>query len=615
MIIIVSICDNNNQIDRIDEKQEGFHPFRITDTTQNQLAMETKRRTFLKQTSIAATGMAVWPAMAWPITKDETEADIDSILKKLAAIVDKQIEGLLTRQLDKAGTRWDGGIINDYEIPNAHSTNNFITKLGGVYACKWSTFYLSTELEKPLERAINCLCNVQFEDGTIDLHTTNFHSTPDTAFLVNYLSPVYVVLKRLNRPGLKKSVAGLAQFIERAGKCLLVGGIHTANHRWVVCSALARVHSFFPSSAYLARIEEWLSEGIDVDPDGQYTEQSVAIYSPVIDNMFITVGKVLERSSFYDIVRKNLQMTLYYIQPGLEVLTDASGRQDSAQTRFVNRYYYAYRYLAIMDQNPVFAALCRQMEAEIPEKIASSTSLMAQLMEEAIFEQPLPVSGPIPNDYFKRFVHSGVFRIRRNSLDLSVIERNPTFLRFMKGKAVLQSMRLHAAFFGSKGQFIAEEAELVGQKIILSKTTVHGYFQPFPEDRRSGDGDWSKMPRDQREMTEVQTLKQRVSIEEVNGKVRVEITVEGTEEVPVSIEISFRSGGQLSGVMADRRTENAYFLEKGVGEYRVGTDVIRFGPGQLSHKWAQMRGMLPKQEGESVYLTASTPFRHTIELS
>ncbi len=579
------------------------------------MAMETKRRTFLKQTSIAATGMTLLPTTAWSIAKETTEADIDSMLKKLAAIHDKQIKGLLRMQLDQPGTRWDGGILSAYEIPNAHNTKDFIAKIGGVYACKWSTFYLSEELEKPLERAITCLCNVQYEDGTIDLYSTNFHSTPDTAFLVNYLSPVYVVLKRLNRPGLKKSIAGLAQFIERAGKCLLVGGIHTANHRWVVCSALARVHSFFPSPAYLARIEEWLSEGIDIDPDGQYTEQSVATYSPVIDNMFITVGKVLGRDSFYEVVRKNLEMTLYYIQPGLEVLTDASDRQDSAQTRYVNSYYYAYRYMAIIDQNPVFAALCRQMEAQIPEKIASSTSLLAKLMEEPIFEQPSPVSGHLPDNYAKRFEHSGVFRVRRDSLDLSVIERNPTFLRFMKGKAVLQSMRLHAAFFGSRGQFVAKEAAWEGKKIILSNTMEHGYFQPFPEDRRTGDGDWSKMPRDQREMTEVQTLEQRISIEESEGKVTLEIVVEGTEQIPVSIELSFRPGGQLSGVVPDRQTPNAYFLENGVGEYRVGTDVVRFGPGQAAHKWAQMRGMLPKQEGESVYLTAYTPFRHTIELS
>ena len=61
--------------------------------------------------------------------------------------------------------------------------------------------------------AMACLMRVQHEDGTIDLHSTNFHSTPDTAFLVNYLSPVYVVLKRMDQKGLSDLIKGLEQFL------------------------------------------------------------------------------------------------------------------------------------------------------------------------------------------------------------------------------------------------------------------------------------------------------------------------------------------------------------------------------------------------------------------
>ena len=37
-------------------------------------------------------------------------------------------------------------------------------------------------------------------------------------------------------------------------------------------------------------------------------------------------------------------------------------------------------------------------------------------------------------------------------------------------------------------------------------------------------------------------------------------------------------------------------------------------PGIAEHGWAEMRGMLPTHTGESVYLTAYTPFRHTLHL-
>ena len=572
--------------------------------------MNKHRRNFIKQSGIAATALATVPTIAWSQLSDENGSE--QILKKLSKINDAYIEDLLARQVNNPGDRWEGGVIDQYNLPNANTTCWFIVRVASAYAIKYSEYHLSTKLERPLERAVNCMLNVQHKDGTIDLHTTNFHSTPDTAFLVNYLSPVYVVLMRLNRPGLQGFISKLESFFSNAGKCFLVGGIHTANHRWVVCAALARVNSFFPNQEYVARIDEWLSEGVDMDPDGQYTEQSVSIYSPTCDDMFLTIGRLLNRPGLLHVVRKNLEMTLYYIQPGGEVLTDASGRQDNAQIGYLNRYYYTYKYFAIKDGNAVFAAVCDLIEEQMPEKISRFISF---LLEDPIFEKSLPASAGIPDSYFKRFSHSGVFRIRRGTTDISVIEQNPTFLSFMKGNAVMQSMRLAAAFFGSRGQFIAEKCEVVGEKIILSRTHTHGYYQPFPADKRVGDGDWDKMPRSERPTSELQTINYQISIIESNGKLSIDISIDGTDHVPVSLEMSFRKGGELSGVTPDKHNEDSYFLESGNGEYKHGNNMIKFGPGVTTHKWAQMRGMLPKQEGLSVYLTGYTPFKHTIELS
>ena len=50
---------------------------------------------------------------------------------------------------------------------------------------------------------------------------------------------------------------------------------------------------FFPSPKLISRIEVWLNEGIDLDPDGQYSERSVGSYSHICNEMFITMGRLL----------------------------------------------------------------------------------------------------------------------------------------------------------------------------------------------------------------------------------------------------------------------------------------------------------------------------------
>ena len=569
------------------------------------------RRKFIKQTGAAAAGISMLPALTWAENPKYSAKGSDGILKKLSVLNDSRMPDLLEDQVHKPGDRWHGGVVNSYDLPNVHSTCWFVIRLGSAYVSKLSSYYLSNDLESRMERAITCMLNVQHDDGTIDLHSTNFHSTPDTAFLVNYLSPVYICLKRMKRSKLEGLVSKLEQFFKHAGKCLLVGGMHTANHRWVICSALARLHSFFPDERYVERMDEWLGEGIDQDSDGQFTERSVSIYSAVCDTMFLTIGRLLGRPELIEVVRKNLTMSLYYIQPGGEVLTDASHRQDSARTGYIERYYYAYRYLAIKDQNPEFAAVCELIEQEMPERITQS---LAMLLEDQIFETEMVKGSKVPDYYFKRFEHSGVFRIRRGEVDISVIEQNPTFFSFRKGAAVLQSMRLASAFFG-RGQFVAEETEFDGKVIILKRTLTKGYYQPTFGVQRTGQNDWEKVPRSERQLSEAQTQTWKVKIAEKNGKATLEIEINGTPHVPVSLEMSFREGGKFTGVTQDTQLDNSHFLENGTGQYSVGNDMITFGPGTNSHKWAELRGMLPKQDGNSIYLTGYTPFRHTIEIS
>lgn len=392
----------------------------------------------------------------------------------------------------------------------------------------------------------------------------------------------------------------------------MLGGAHTANHRWVICSALARLNSFFPSRALVDRIETWLNEGVDLDPDGQYTEKSVGAYSPVCNEMFITMGRLMNRDDLLDVARKNLDMTLYYIQPGGEVLTDASGRQDSENISDVAGYYYSYLYFSHRDKNPVYAAVCDFIENKLPHKL---TPFITYLLEDQSFRNKRISATQFPKQYFKRFKYSGVFRIRQSNFDVSIIENNPTFLSLIKGSAVLQSIRLGSTFFGSRGQFTAENVEVKKNQIILTKSVKHGYFQPFPKNKIIGDGVYSKMPREERRLSEPQVINYKLIITILDQRIQLSIEVTGTEHVLVSLEMNFRKGGKLSGVISDKNRADSYFLKEDWGTYEKEDNVINFGPGKIEHQWGTMRGMQEKPEGNTVYINGHTPFKHEIEIS
>lgn len=547
-----------------------------------------------------------------PLMAREKKILNQTLLKDLSEINDTYVAPLLKKQINDPNSRWDGGVTDRFEVPHAHAAMNFVIKLSGAYASPFSAYHLSGEIEKALTKAMKCIVNVQHEDGTIDLHSTNFHSTPDTAFFVNYLSPVYVSLKNLNRKELKSLISLFEVFLKNASKCLLVGGAHTANHRWVISSALARINSFFPSVALEKRIEVWLQEGIDLDPDGQYSEKSVGSYSHVCDEMFITMGRLMGREDLLDVSRKNLDMTLYYIQPGGEVLTDASGRQDSDQISDIAGYYYSYLYFSLKDKNPVYAAVCDYIEKNLKHKLVR---FLPYLLEDASLLQQRISASDFPKEYFKRFKYSGVFRIRQSDFDVSIIENNPTFLSLIKGAAVLQSVRLGSTFFGSRGQFIAENATVNDRVVTLSKSVKHGYFQPYPKDKIIGDGVYDKMPRSERTLSEPQYIHYKVSITAVDKKLKMDIEVTGTDHVLVSLEMNFRKGGSLSGVMMDKTREDSFFLKEGWGSYTHDDSKITFGPGKIEHQWGTMRGMQEKPHGNTVYINGHTPFKHSLEIS
>ena len=567
-----------------------------------------KRRTFTK---LGTTGILL-PSFSIQNNLYPGENEVTALVSKLIKENDSQIPDMLARQEQDDKSKWYGGIRTDAEVFYPGHAAGYIKNLSCSCVSAESEYYQSTTLLRAMVLASEYLLRAQYDDGNIDLPSTNFHSPPDTAFTVEPLCIAYSLLSVLENDETAELLGNLKKFLLQAGEALTVGGIHTANHRWVVCMALARLNQLFPNPSYLDRIDQWLAEKIDIDPDGQYAEKSTLIYTPLVNRCLITIARLTGRPELFDPVRKNLDMTLYYIHPNGEIATESSGRQDRYQRGTMQNYLYAYRYMSILDKNGHFAAMTENIQSLEPGKLLF---WLGYFLEDSFLFKSLPDSEPLPVSYLKEFYHSDLVRIRRENIDATILGANPIFFTSFKGNAALEGVRVASAFFG-KGQFRGMAIEKTDRGFRMSQKLSGPYYQPVDPGEIPDNGNGWQVPRMRRELSEVQEEETVVEIEEEEEGYRISFSVFGTDNVPVAVEFAFRKGGRFNNLEKVKGIDNAYLSkEDEMMEYAYGTDTIIFGPGLREHAWTQLRGALPKLDADCVYFTGFTPFEVSIILS
>jgi len=566
-----------------------------------------KRRKFTKLTGA---GM-IFPLIGKDTNILKLNDDVSQVVGNLLSENDSRIPLWLQNQEKDTTSRWYGGIKIESGVFYPGHAAGFIKNLSCSYVSPGSEYFNAPELLSAMDLAVQYLLRVQYDDGNIDLPSTNFHSPPDTAFVVEPLCIAYNLISSLEAVETKELIEDLKRFLLNAGEALMIGGIHTANHRWVVCMALARLNELFPNEGYLIRIDQWLAEKIDIDPDGQYAERSTLIYTPLVNRSLITIARLATKPELFDPVRRNLEMTMYYIHPNGEIATESSGRQDRYQQGTMENYLYAYLYMAILDQNGLFASAAH----DIMEMDRSKLMFwLAYFLEDPFLSRSHPTEKILPIDYKKEFYHSDLIRIRRGIWDATILGGNPIFLTFFKGNAALEAVRVASAFFG-KGQFRGNTIEKTDNGFKMSQKLSGPYYQPLSRKDIPEDGNGWEVPRMRRGLSEVQEQETTVEVEEGEGGIRLTIKVSGTDNVPVAVEFAFRKGGTFNQLEKVKGIENAYLVTPDeMIQYTFRKDIITFGPGVREHTWTQLRGALPKLDTDCVYFTGFTPFDVTIEV-
>jgi hypothetical protein len=512
-------------------------------------------------------------------------------------------------------------------------------RLASAYVCSRSSYYHDPALAGPMSALAVALERAQNDDGTYD--QGNLHSPPDSGFTLQDLCIIWTLLHADGQPTTRAIVDTIERIIRQAGPALAVGGVHTPNHRWEVCAALARIDRLWPRHDYVERIEDWLAEGIDIDADGLYSERSAIYASAVTNPCLLTLAWLLDRAELIGHVRRNLEATLYLIETNGEVETVHSRRQDQTRIYDIWPYLLQYRELALLDGNGQFARAARLIEQRGMGELGD---FLAEVLERPELGAMLPADAELPEQYARVFPASGLVRIRRASMTAAIfggtdfhaipvigsgLSTNPTFFKMRAGQAILNSVRLSPQFF-STGHFRSNGLDVSSSAYHLRNEVSAPYHLPLPRLARREDGDYaltndgrfySKMdfPRRPKHFC---TLRTEITITAVDSGFDLDFAIEESE-APFTIELCFRKGGTLAGV-APLSDADDYQLIEGFGSYTAGDDRIEFGPGNgidsrqpvsmdPGEYYTYLGGSLVP-DGVRVYITGRSPIRYVLKL-
>lgn len=464
----------------------------------------------------------------------------------------------------------------------------------------------------------------------------NVLSPPDSAFTVNDVCDALELLAphRATVPAAAALADDLDAIVHRATPALLTGGVHTPNHRWEIAAALARVHRLHPAAALLDRIDAWLAEGPDIDADGLWSERSPNYASAVSGPSFLVLAAVLDRPALLDPVRRSLDATLALLLPDDTVETVQSRRQDQSQPFGIGPFAPLLWHLAVLDGRGDLAAVAaRAAVAETWQPAAVAARSMTDPLLERPLPEPVALAPAVHSFADARLVHvrepdRSVVLFAGSDVPAqghvrSGLANSPTFLRVVVGSVVLSDVRLSREFFGL-GPFRPTALESLGDgRFRLTETVSAGYHQPLPASARQPDGCYpladegrfsAAMSFGARSVDTV-VLSTTVDVAVTPDAVVLDVVTEGAE-VPWSLQLTFRTGGTLTGVETDAVTGERVLAE-GTGSYRVGADVVTFGPGNGAgpgqpacyapgQDYAFLGGT-DRPQGEHVHVTGRAP--------
>jgi hypothetical protein len=535
--------------------------------------------------------------------------------EKIIRDTEQRVQTFLQYQVREEGSFFDGGFMNSDRYVDPKATIFYLANLAALYFNPQSRFFRDPSAIGRVRAALDYELRVQRPDGTFDFLDCNFYAAPDTAFYINRLVSMYrVVVKYGNLPEDAWLTEKLYAIIERAGYGMAAGGFHTPNHRWAIAAALSSCYNLTGVAAFREAAAKYLNEGIDCNADGEYAERSAGNYNGVNNEQLIILALETGDDSYLEHVRRNLELSLFYIDPDGSVFTNNSTRQDYGTKKYPESYYYQYLYLAWKCGIPHFAAAAGKIMADLAERGDPAPDCLDwYMLYPELIEYPLPEAA-LPTEYEAFYPASGIVRVRRGNHSFSLIRGNSRFLYFQVGALSLY-LKIGVSYFDQR-EFRAESIERTTEGYRLTYQARGWYYLPF--DEKPATADWWSMDHRLRKKLSGPDLAITVTVKEIAGGIAVRIATSGCDRVPLKIETAFPADAfiQTESFMCTASAGEALTVKRGQLEVTKGLDTILLGPAFANHNFVGGKfGSEARSANHfTVYFTDFSHFDHTLTI-
>lgn len=484
------------------------------------------------------------------------------------------------------------------------------------YLTDSSVYYLDEEVKNDITIGCACVARYQHEDGSFDYPSCNFHSAPDSSFILEALFQAWRILDTRDGDNLLASSKETLEHIFRKAETILVnGGFHTPNHRWAICSSLLQLKRWAKNpEAVQARVDLFLREGIDINEDGEYAERSTGNYNSVVNSSLLNIYEETGDQYFLDCVCSNLRSMAYFVEEDSSVFTNASSRQDRGKLVYMHAYFIQYLRVFYYTKENYFGDMARQI-LTISKHIDNYPAAYPDMfLHQELLELVLPITVTGRQEYKKFYRSSQLLRVQKEHYGYTLLGGQSTFCFLRFGKFILK-LKIGQSLC-EKRYFQADAMEVNDSDTSLKQTMDAWYYLPF--EQAIDTSDWWAMNQDERPKYIENSVHTHMKVSEKENGLDFALKSEGLEHFPIRVEMHLPAGTQVfnEALYTDMQEGQLMIIKDGSFQLQYADMYLHVDGAFGEHEFLAHYSNEESKEGSAVIaFTAYTPVNRLFSIT